>query len=249
MNNATLIYKINDNNKLRLESYPLNLIDKITSSFKNEDDFINHYYNKEQIEKFVKDNNNVKGSIVIDFKKDLDYKEELKPLFNVNEEIVTKDDFYDNISTEIEKARKLLFNSKNQIFTKLILKSNLFSNELDRYVDLNEDEARYAINNNIDIKQINSLYLISFKTLLLYRINNNKLGKLRDAYQDMLNILKRRINEKDFNEVYFFNRELKLIINKYNDIIGDIVVKNLKVYNISKKELKKYGINNKNNLI
>lgn len=238
MNNATLIYKINDNNKLRLDSQPLYLIDKITSSFKNEEDFIKHYYNKDKIYQFIEDNNNIKGNIIIDFKKDINNKEELEPLYNLKEDIILRDNSYNNISTELEKARKLLFNSKNQLFTKLILKSNLFNKELDRYIDLDLEEAKYAYNNNLEIKKINNIYLISFKSLLLYRINNNKLGKLREAYQDMLNILKRRINEKSINEIYYYNRELRLLINEYKEIINNTSIKNLKVNNLFAKEIR-----------
>ena len=57
MNNATLLYRISYNNyydELKLESRSLFFIDRITSSFKNDDDFINHYYNKDEIKDFIK---------------------------------------------------------------------------------------------------------------------------------------------------------------------------------------------------
>ena len=50
MNNATLTYVIKSSDeikRLRLESESLFVVDRITSNYKNEKDFIDHYYNKE----------------------------------------------------------------------------------------------------------------------------------------------------------------------------------------------------------
>ncbi len=244
MNNATLIYKIQYNNsskELKLENQPLYLIDKITSNFKNDDDFINHYYNKERILNFIKDNGNTKGNVVIDYKKDVYEKEELKPLYDIKD-IVIKEDLYNNNYSELEKARKLLFNSKNQIFARIILKSNIFKEELNRYIDLNEEEVRFATINDIEVKYINKRYFVSFKSLLVYRINNKKLGYLRNAYHDMLNILKKRITEKDNSTIYYFNRELRLLIDCYKELINNISVKNVRLYGFDKRILLNYRL-------
>ncbi len=239
MNNATLLYRISYNNKideLRLENRSLFFIDRITSSFKNDNDFINHYYNKTLIHDFIRKHNYVKGNIVIDYKKGINDKEELLPLYNQKEFVVYKDDSYNNKLSELEKARKLLFNSKNQLFTKLLLKSHLFEDELDKYVTLEEDELKFAKSNNIEISIINNRYYVSFTSLLKHRINSPKLGILRNAYQDMLDVFKERIMKKDANVLYYYNRELRLLIEKYNDLVSEITINNLKVNKVLNKK-------------
>lgn len=254
MNNALLIYRIQSNNTfkdLKLEHNSLYLIDKITSGFIDEKDFISHYYNKDKIYDFEKSNGNIKGSLIIDYRKNIEEKKELKPLYNIKDKIVINEDFYNNKITEIEKARKLLFNSKNQAFTKILLNSHLLDYELNRLIDLDDEEASYAFNNKLDVKLINNKYYTSFKSLLIHRINSNKLGILRNAYQDMLDVLKNRINEKDGSTFYYYNRELRLLINKYQDMICIMTVKNLKVHSLflnkNKQNNKKLVI--KNNFI
>ena len=242
MNNATLVYKIDYNKQLRLENRSLYLIDKITSSFKNDEDFIKHYYNKEEIYKFIKENGNQKGNLVIDYKKDQNIKEELKPLYNIKEGIVIDEDFYNNQITEIEKARKLLFNSKNQIFTRLLLSNKTLEFAFNKYIDLDIEEVKFCRNNNIKLKNVNDKFYVSFKSLLEYRVNSPKLGMIRNAYLDMLNILKNRIMQLDRNTFYFYNRELRLLIEKYKEMINIMTIKNI-VVNPKIKKSCKYVIN------
>ena len=238
MNNATLLYRISYNNNyddLRLENRSLFLIDRITSSFKNDEDFINHYYNKMEINKFIRNHNNIKGNLLIDYRNDINDKRELLPIYN-QENIIYKDDSYNNKLSELEKARKLLFNSKNQMFTKLVLQSKIFEKELNRFVTLDNDEEKYAKANNVEISLINHRYYISFKSLLNHRINSVKLGILRNAYQDMLDILKEKITSKNSNTLYFYNREARLLMKKYYSLTSEISISNLKVRKMFNKK-------------
>lgn len=237
MYNATLIYRIPCDNEvfdLKLENRPLFSIDRITSSFKDDVDFINHYYNKEEVFEFIKKCGYKAGKLLIEYTKDVNRKKELQPLYD-KEPLFLNEDFYMNHITELEKARKLLFNSKNQLFTKLVLQSDVFGPELNRMIDLNAIESKYAINNNIDVKLVNNKNYVFFKSLLQYRIDNNKLGLLRNAYQDMLDVLKAKIEEKDRNTFYYYNRELRLLINRYQELINQPAVKHLKVEDYNKK--------------
>ena len=246
MNNATLVYKIKYNNQnkvLRLYNKPLMFIDNMTSNYLNEEDFINNFYNKDEIYKFIKENGNIKGKLVIDYKKDVNKQEEIKPLFNQKNEIVINDDFYNNQISEVEKARKLLFNSKNQMFTKLLLSDKLLNNELNKVINLDEDEIKYSKNNNIKLEEINNKYYVSFKTLLEYRVNSKKLGMIRNAYQDMLSILKNRLQKLDVNTYYFYNRQLRLLIDKYREMISITSIKDLKINNKMNNKVLKYSIN------
>ena len=125
-----------------------------------------------------------------------------------------------------------MFNSKNQLFTKLLFNSKLLKNELNRFVTLEDDEVKFAKTNNVEVALINNRYYISFTSLLKHRINSNKLGLLRNAYQDMLDVFKERIVQKDNNTLYYYNREFRLLIEKYNELINEISVKNLKIKKI-----------------
>lgn len=248
MNNATLMYVINNDNcikNLRLENQSLYYIDNYTKNYKNEEDFINNYYNKNKIITFIKENGNTKGQLVICYTTNVNKRENIQPLFNTKENFVFKEDPYEGKITEIEKARKLLFNSKNQLFAKLILKNNTLDSQLNKLIDLTDEEYYYINKYNIKTAFINNKHYISFKSLFEYRIKADKLGHVRNVYQEMLDILKSRIMFLDNNNFYFYNRQLRIIINEYNELIKQITVKNLKVKKI--KKYTKYVIN-KNNL-
>ena len=81
-----------------------------------------------------------------------------------------------------------------------------------------------------------------------YRLKFNKLGCLRLVYEDMLDIIKKEINEMDDNSFYFYSRQFKFAMNKYNSYINELSVKNLKLrrlninkkYRLSKRNLTRY---------
>ena len=247
MNNATLMYVIDSNqgqHNLRLESESLYHIDNYTSDYKNEEDFINNYHYKDKIYNFIKENGNNKGKLVISYAKTANDKENLQPLFNSKEGFVFDEDPYEGRLTEIEKARKLLFNSKNQLFTKLILANNTLDRQLNKLIDLTEEENEYVSNFGIKTALINNKYYISFKSLFEYRTIAQKLGYMRNVYQEMLNVLKSRLMFLDDNMFYFYNRQLRIMINKYNELISEISVNNLKLRKIKIKC--KYVINRGN---
>ncbi len=166
MNNATLMYVIKNDNvikNLRLEFEPLLYIDNCTRGFKNEDDFINNYYAKDKIEKFIEENGNNKGKLVISYAKSVDSKEVLQPLYNFKEGFSFKDDPYEGRITDIERARKLLFNSKNQLFAKLILENNTLDRQLNKMIDLTEEENKFITEFGIKTIYVNNKFYVSFK--------------------------------------------------------------------------------------
>ncbi len=247
MNNATLTYVININNNiksLRLENKSLFMVDRITSIYKNEKEFLSQYYNKDKIDKFIHENGNIEGKLVISYSLNKKEKEEIEPLYNSKETFFFKDDPYENKITEIEKAKRLLFNSKNQLFTKLLISNNTLDKELNRMINLSDEEVEKAKEFRIRTTIINNKNYISFKDLFLYRINYSKLGCLRNAYQEMLNVLKEKIIELDYNTFYYYNRQLRIIINKYYELIKEISINNLKINKINIKS--NYQLNKSN---
>lgn len=237
MNNATLLYVIksqDETKSLRLENETLYSVDMYTSQFKNQEDFINNYPNKEKIYSFEKQNGAKDGKLVVSYAKSTKEKENIEPLFDNQEDFIFKDDPYEGRLTEIEKARKLLFNSKNQLFARLILKNNTLGRELNKLIDLTNEENDYITKLGFTTIYVNNKYYISFKSLLEYRIIEDKLGYLRNAYQEMLNILKSRMMFLDDDTFYFYNRQLRIMIKKYKELINSLTVRNLKINKIRK---------------
>jgi hypothetical protein len=219
-------------------------IDNCTRVFKNEDDFINHYYAKDKIEKFIKENGNNKGQLVISYAKSVNSKENLQPLYNYKEEFTFTDDPYAGRITDIEKARKLLFNSKNQLFAKLILENNILDRQLNKMIDLTDEENKYITDFGIKTIYVNNKYYVSFKSLFEYRTICTKLGCIRTVYQEMLDILKSRLMYLDDASFYFYNRQLRIMMNKYDELKNNETVTNFKVGKI--KYLKKYVLKRNN---
>ncbi|MBR4672679.1 MAG: hypothetical protein IKO78_05735 [Bacilli bacterium] len=232
MNKATLNYVINVGNKekiLRLETEPLYSMDRHTSPYRDEKDFIAHYYNKDKILNFIRDNGNVEGHLAITYAKSVVSKEEIPILFNIKEDLVFEDDPYEGKITEVEKARKLLFNSKNQLFTRLVLSLGILSEFLNKLIDLTEKEASFVRKQGINIINYNDKFYIRFRDLFKYRLKTRKLGYLRLVYEDMLAEIKREITELDDNDFYYYSRQMKYAMTRYNGLIGELSVKNLKL--------------------
>ena len=211
MNNATLNYIIDTGTEvktLKLETEPLYSMDMHTAPYLNEEDFISHYYNRDKISKFIRENGNVRGKLSMTYAKNIKEKEEIPILFNSKGELVLEDDPFEGKVTEVEKGRKLLFNSKNQLFTRLVLSFKLLDDYLYKLIDLTEKEALYVSKLGIEVINYNNKYYIKFKE-----------------------------NELDDNSFYFYIRQFKYLINKYNNYINELSVRNLKLrrLNINKK--------------
>lgn len=237
MKSATLMYVIQNKDErksIRLETESLYSVDMYTSQFKNQEDFIKNYPNKEKIYTFQKQNGIADGKIVVAYAKSTKEKENLKPLFDNKEDFVFKDDPYEGRITEIEKSRKLLFNSKNQLFARLILKNNTLGQELNKSINLTNEENEYITKYGFKTINVNNTHYITFKSLLEYRIKEEKLGYIRNAYQEMLNVLKSRMMFLDENLFYFYNRQLRIVIKEYKELIKLMMVKNIKIKKIKK---------------
>lgn len=232
MNKATLNYIINVGNNervLRLETEPLYTMDRHTSPYLNEKDFIAHYYNKDKILKFIRDNGNIEGRLTITYAKSVQDKQELPIIYNNKSGFVFEDDPYEGKITEIEKARKLLFNSKNQMFTRLVLSLGILNDFQSKLIDLTDKEASFVRKQGIEVIDYDNKYYIRFKDLFRYRLKSKKLGYLRLVYEDMLAVVKEEIMDYDDNDFYYYTRQLKYAMNRYMDMIGELSVKNLKI--------------------
>ena len=114
MKKAFLNYVINSSNgikKMIVEADSLDYIDSITSKYNNDFEFIKASNKKLKIIDFIKENGNKKGKLEIEYAIDINQKIDLPVFYNYPNRIVLDDDFMNNDVSEIEKARKLLFNS------------------------------------------------------------------------------------------------------------------------------------------
>ncbi len=240
MHNATLMYVINGKDgakNLRLFSESLFNLDKYTCNYKNEDDFVRNYRNKAEIDKFVRENGRI-GHIVVSYSKSTTERAQLLPLFNSKDIFIFKDDPYSGKETEMEKARKLLFNSKNQIFTKLIFSLKIFDIILFNLMPLTYKEAELLSKAGFNPLYLNNNYYAHYKTLFEYRIYNNKLSCIRRPYELMLDDIKERMMRLESNMFYYYNRQLRIAINMYNELVTSISVHNLNIKNFKMKKYK-----------
>ena len=151
MKKAFLNYVINSSNgikKMIVEADSLDYIDSITSKYNNDFEFIKASNKKLKIIDFIKENGNKKGKLEIEYAIDINQKIDLPVFYNYPNRIVLDDDFMNNYVSEIEKARKLLFNSKNQLFARIALLDRSIMDTLSYKVSISYPEYLYAKSKN-----------------------------------------------------------------------------------------------------
>ncbi len=236
---ATLEYVIkngDDKKNILLEKDSLFNVDKYTCEFKNEKDFINNYPNKEKIYNFIKMNNNREGHILVDYKNNTK-ENEIFPLFDAEDIFI----YNNNSISDIDKAKDILLSSKSKTFINLLFDYNIFDNFFNNLIDISYDEFEFLNNSNFKAYFINGKYYTNYKSLFEYRLEVEKLGKIKKVYNRMINELIESIYNLEDDEYYFYNRQLRIIIDKCNLITNYISINNLKIKNIKniKYSLKK----------
>lgn len=232
MKKATLNYVIATLDKtytLPLETSPLYYIDNFTSQYKSDDELVENYPDKKRIEDFI---NRVgkKGKIKITYVLDLSKKETLPPLYNSEDEIILDDDPLNNRISELEKARKLLFNSNQQLYAKMLSCCTSMEGSFSYKISLSYPEYLFALKHGLEVEKQNGKAYVNFKELVKYRAKNKKLLALRPLYEDMLEIWKKNILSLYDDEVYYYSRQLRILYNNYATIKSKRVsVSNLQV--------------------
>lgn len=233
MKKATLNYVISDvsgEKSLILENSSLYDIDMYTSQYKGDIDLINSYYNPEKIRNFLRENPGKVGNVRVFYAKNIQSKQKLLPLYDSKREICMYDDINNGNYTEIELARKLLFNSQGQLFTRLLLSSDFIPETFDYKLSISFHEYLLAKKKGLIVEQQNDSYYISFSELFKYRLANKKLGSLRELYEDMLDAWKDNLMNLNDDDFYYYSRQLRILMNKYEKMkLKHISVNNLKV--------------------
>lgn len=207
----------NDDDKvLTLESGSLRYIDSITKEFKNLDELMKYHSYNDKISSYSKVHEGSTGEIILTYIRNNAEKIQLDLLLNEKDTIRTRTSSLEEVKSETENARKLLLNSKNQIFlTSFLLNKNL-QDTTRATVKMTIGEYKIAKREGYEVKAQDGEYRISIGEVLRYRLNHKKLGPMRLLVEDSLEVWKKNMFSLNDEDLYFYSRELRILINEYN---------------------------------
>lgn len=209
---AILGSKINNSDKvITIESGNLRYIDNITKEFEDESDFKLGNMYRDKIKTYSNDN-----KLVLTYIKNNEEKIELDILFNDEEAIRTRTSSLEDVKSEVERSRKLLLNSKNKMFLTSFLLNKKLLPTTRATVKMTIDEYRNAKKEDYLVIAKDGEYRIPISEVLKYRLNNKKLGSMRLLVEDTLEVWKKNMLNLTDEELYFYSRELRILINEYN---------------------------------
>lgn len=242
---AILIYSIkNDDNTMdyiNLEDSNLHTIDKLTSKYASIDELKNIPKYKEQIDRFLKQKQKIdSGEIKLFYIENKDYKEELKILLNEKNSLKINKDITNETITEFEKARKLLWSSKNNKYLKLFLKNDRLKDTLNFMIKIqNKKEYKLLKDHGMMIKLYqNSLYTSVIDILRLKLILHN-VTYMREIYEETLESWRKYLEDDNMSldNKYYYGRELKFLYEEYKNYLKRdekfFKIKNLQLYNLT----------------
>lgn len=256
MRKATLTYTAVSNNyeaikSINLESGSLFYIDECTKGHENLISLQNSYLYYDRIKSFLTNNNTNKGKFSIEYVINNEKKEKLPLLLGDDTPIFNRDNVYEYKKSEIEKARKLLFNSKNKMFLKAFLRCKKFTNTLNFNVKISYKEYLYANKLNIKTNYSNGEYYLNTISLFNTFSSTNKIKILRPVVEDALEIWKKNMFNLSNEDLYYFSRNLRIFINEYYKAIKiKTPVKNLCInQNVINKVFKHNIDNHEKNIV
>lgn len=205
----------NDNRSIVLESGTLRYIDSMIKSFNNEQSL-------KKAEEFTEklsmlSNEELQNSkIMLFYIKNNDDKIKLKPIYSDEEPILITANSIEGEVTEVEKARKLLFSSRNKLFLSMFLNNNTLLRTTYGSIKATPDEYKHAKEMGLATLIRDGEYRILIRDVLKYRLTNRKLGVMRTIYEDTLEEWKKYVMDLSKEELYFYSRELRILINDYH---------------------------------
>jgi len=242
MGKAILSYTLDkksnsDANELVLLSGSLRMIDNCTRGYdsiealRQSSDFqerINDFIKRN--ENFIKEyNNNFKGEFVVAFIMDSEKREYLLLLINDDKPIRTRTSALEEVKSEVERARKLLFRSKDKLFLRRMINDERFSDTTDFDIKLKLPEYKEVIKKGMHPKLIDGAYYLTIHEILEYTLQTEKNGLMRGLVEDALEVWKENILALDDELLYYYSRHLRLAINAYDkDKLSKKLVTNLK---------------------
>ena len=193
-----------------LDSGTLHYIDSITSDFKDQQDLKSSAYYRERVPAGENE------ELVLTYVKNNKEKTELDLLFDDSDPIRIRTSSLEEVKSEVERSRKLLLNSKNQLFLTSFLLNKRLVPTATATVKMTIDEYRIAKKEGYEVTAQDGEYRIPIKEVLKYRLNHQKLGSMRLIVEDTLEVWKNNLLNMKDEDLYFYSRELRLLINEYN---------------------------------
>ncbi len=216
---AILEYICNNDPKksLILENSSLQNCDLVTKKFSSEKELILASKYTSLIRQFRQDEDLLDGKIVLSYIKNNNDKIDIPIIYNDHEEIIIKAESLENKIAEVEKARKLLFSSKNKMFLKSFLNSSNMEPTVLYSVKMTYDEYKTAKREGLNVFNRDGDFYILLRDVFKYRLNHNKLGHMRLLVEDSLEVWRNNILNMSTENLYFYSRELRCLINNYNE--------------------------------
>lgn len=223
MRKAILSYVIKDRNghqdkQLTLEEGSLFYVDKCISAFNDKKSLLMHQYYSKKIKSFLESNEEVNGELKLYYVRDALVKEELPFLFSDNKQIQIRNDFLKEQVPEVEKARKLLFQSRDQVFARMMLNDEKMRNSFNYRMKIDDLEFKKAKKYNIPVTTIDDENFIHFQDILKCRIYFQPLKDFRALVEDMLESWKNNLLDLPDEELYYYSRHLRCMLNEYDKL-------------------------------
>ena len=193
-----------------LDSGTLYYIDSITSDFRDQEDLKNSEYYRNRVP------NSEREELVLTYVRNNKDKKELTLLFNDNNPIRIRTNSLDEVKSEVENSRKLLLNSKKQMFLNSFVYNKNLTPTTSATVKMTIDEYKSAKKEGYQVTAQDGEYRIPISEVLRYRLNHQKLGSMRLLVEDTLEVWKNNLLNLKDEDLYFYSRELRLLINEYN---------------------------------
>ena len=236
MYDSSLVYELDADRRLVLTSGTLSMIDSETMIYTKSSELMQKY--KSRIIPFLSANKDYidlnpdnKGRFVIDHIKAEDEKEELEVIFNNGEYKpillrsvpVSIENLKSHIqmeNSEVELARKLILSSKNKKFLVMFLKDTMFSSTIDRKIKVSKQEYDEARSIGVDGFIKNGQFGLTIRETLAYLYKSNRLGSMRMLVEDALELWKKGLEQLDDDELYYYSRELRILMDDYYENIN-----------------------------
>lgn len=233
----------NDSRNLILETGTLRYIDSMIKSFDSAEGLKNATEFRDKISN-LSSSELQDSKIILYYIKNNDIKVQLKPIYNDSEPILTKANSIEGETTEIEKARKLLYSSRNQLFLFMFLNHNSLLKTTHGSIKMTPKEYKCAKNAGLSTFIRDGEYRVLIRDVLKYRLSHEKLGIMRTLYEDTLEEWKKYMVNLPQEDLYFYSRELRVLLNDYEyKKIPRKAVYNLNLNNYFLKKINNYNIN------
>ncbi len=226
----------NENNELILLNDSLRTVDNCTRFYKDADAMRHSPEFQSRIEGFLKHNKNFidgqdldsVGEFAVSFILNSDNREYLPIMFDDETPIRMRTTSLETTKCEVERARKLLFTSKNKMFLKRMLNDERFEDTTAFNIKLRLPEYKEMSKKGVKPQLIDGEYYMTINDILQYFSTVDKVGPMRSLVEDALEVWKEKMLDLDDELLYYYSRNLRLAINAYDhDKVAKKLVSNL----------------------